>query len=70
MGLVYVADTICGQVGQGFNLTSRTQTLDASVLSEFHLDTATLEQFKTTIPNLASECTVRVWIIFSRYPPI
>lgn len=55
VGLVHVADTLCCQAGNGFNLTALRQSIDASILSELNLDSATLDQFKTTIPALISD---------------
>ena len=55
VGLVYVADTICAQAGNGFNLTAHRQSLDATLLGELGLDSAVLEQFKTTIPALIAD---------------
>jgi HD-like signal output (HDOD) protein len=55
VGLVHVADTICAQAANGFNLTAQRQTLDVGLLSELKLDQATLEQFKPTIPTLMAD---------------
>jgi HD-like signal output (HDOD) protein len=57
VGVVHVADTLCAQVASGFNLTALHQPIDAQVLAELNLDTATLEQFKLTIPTLISDAS-------------
>lgn len=51
VSLVHVADTLCAQAGQGFPLTSRTQTISAVDLANAGIDPAVLEQVRE---NLAS----------------
>ena len=53
--VVHVADILCAQSAKGFNLTAMRQEIDASLLAELNLDSASLEQFKTTIPTLISD---------------
>ncbi|HEX3356149.1 MAG TPA: HDOD domain-containing protein [Tepidisphaeraceae bacterium] len=55
VGLVHVADTLCAQNTKGFNLTAHRQQIDASLLAQLNLDSATLEQFKLTIPTLVAD---------------
>jgi HD-like signal output (HDOD) protein len=55
--LVYVADTLCAQHANGFNLTAMRQPIDATVLAELKLDAAVIEQFKPTIPTLISDAS-------------
>ncbi len=58
VGLVHVADILCAQNAKGFNLTAFRQQIDASLLTQLNLDSATLEQFKQTIPTLVSDAAV------------
>jgi len=55
VALVHVADTLCAQNCNGFNLTAHRQQIDVNVLNELGLDLPRIEQFKTTIPALVSD---------------
>jgi HD-like signal output (HDOD) protein len=50
--LVHVADVICAQEGQGFNLTAIHQPLDEQLLKSVGLDSAAVERVRKSIPTL------------------
>ncbi|MGA3068438.1 MAG: HDOD domain-containing protein [Tepidisphaeraceae bacterium] len=52
--LVYVADTICCQIAQGFNLTAQHQQLDSALLAEVKIEPALIEQVKANLPAQVS----------------
>ena len=52
--LVYIADTLCCQAKQGFNLTALNQALDAAAIGEMSLDMAVIERVGTNIQQLVS----------------
>jgi len=53
--LVYVADTLCAQGQQGFNLTALHQSLDTAGLGDaVQIDRAVIEQVRTQLPELVS----------------
>jgi HD-like signal output (HDOD) protein len=55
--LVYVADTICCQSAQGFNLTALNQQLDPALLAEAKIEPALIEQVKANLPTQVSAAT-------------
>jgi HD-like signal output (HDOD) protein len=52
--IVYVADTICCQSAQGFNLTAMNQQLDPALLAEAKIEPALIEQVKANLPAQVS----------------
>jgi HD-like signal output (HDOD) protein len=52
VGLVYIADTLCCQGNQGFNLTALHQTLDNLDLLDLKIDPALIERTRTNLPEL------------------
>jgi HD-like signal output (HDOD) protein len=50
--LVYVADTICCQQNQGFNLTALNQKIEDANLSQLGLDASIIERVTTALPEL------------------
>ncbi|HUB24828.1 MAG TPA: HDOD domain-containing protein [Tepidisphaeraceae bacterium] len=55
VGLVYVADTICCDIGQGFNLTGRGQKIDDTELEWLHLSRSVLERVTKELPQKVSD---------------
>jgi HD-like signal output (HDOD) protein len=49
--LVYVADTIVCQMGNGFNLTAAGQELDSNLLSEMQIDPQLVERVRANLPT-------------------
>ena len=54
VAIVHVADTLCCQTNQGFNLTAVNQQMDQAGLSDIKLDGVLLEQTRKSIPDLMS----------------
>jgi HD-like signal output (HDOD) protein len=54
VNVIYVADTICCQVGKGFTLTARSRAIDPAVLSKLNLDEAAVQEMKTSLPEKLS----------------
>jgi putative nucleotidyltransferase with HDIG domain len=52
--LVHIADILCAQEGQGFNLTAIHQPIDEQLLAAVGLDMAGIERVKKSIPALMS----------------
>jgi HD-like signal output (HDOD) protein len=52
VGIIYVADTICCQEGQGFNLTALRQNLDDHNLGDGAPDEATIADIRAKLPAL------------------
>src|SRR5689334_1902857 len=52
--LVHIADVLCAQEGQGFNLTAIHQPIDQTLLQAAGLDAASVERVKQSIPSLMS----------------
>ncbi len=52
--LVHIADVLCAQEGQGFNLTAIHQPLDQALVQATGLDAASVERVKKSIPALMS----------------
>jgi HD-like signal output (HDOD) protein len=50
--LMHVADTICCQQKQGFNLTAINQKLDEAILSEAGVDQAAIDKISTNLSEL------------------
>lgn len=54
VGLVFVADTLVGQLGHGFPLTSAAQKFDETVLRDVLVDPVAVERVRTMLPDLVS----------------
>jgi len=54
VALVHVADTLCCQANQGFNLTAFRQRLEAADMGAVGLDMPVVEQVRTTLPALVA----------------
>jgi HD-like signal output (HDOD) protein len=52
VAIVHVADVLCCQTNQGFNLTAVNQQMDHAGLSDIKLDGVLLEQTRKNIPDL------------------
>jgi HD-like signal output (HDOD) protein len=52
--IVHVADVICCQAGNGFNLTAAGEALDTAVLSQMHIEIAMIDRVKANIPTLVA----------------
>jgi HD-like signal output (HDOD) protein len=50
--LVHVADTVCAQEGQGFNLTAVHQAIDDQLLQSVGLDAGTVDRVRKSLPEL------------------
>lgn len=50
--LVHVADIVCAQEGQGFNLTAIHQAIDPQVLQSTGLDAAMIDRVRKSLPTL------------------
>jgi len=55
--LIYVADTLCCQAGQGFSLTAQHQSLDDAILSDLHIDRVFIERTTQRLPELVAEAS-------------
>jgi HD-like signal output (HDOD) protein len=55
VGLVYVADTICCEIGQGFNLTARGQKIDDTELEWLHLTRSEIERVTKELPQKVAD---------------
>ena len=55
VSLVHIADVLCCQEHVGFDLTARDQTIDAASLKTVGLDTATVAEFRKTLPKMIEE---------------
>jgi len=60
VSLIHVADTVCCQAGQGFNLTAAHQEIDPVALSDLAIDAAMIEQLKQRLPTLLSDASSMV----------
>ncbi|HEX4054675.1 MAG TPA: HDOD domain-containing protein [Tepidisphaeraceae bacterium] len=49
VGVVYIADILCCQCGQGFNLTATGQQFDPAVLSNLNVDSGQIEALKNSL---------------------
>lgn len=61
VGVVYVADILCCQCGQGFNLTASGQQLDPAVLSSLGVASGQIEALKASL----SENVAKALAVFS-----
>ena len=52
VALIYVADTLCCQANQGFNLTALHQKLDALEMIDLKIDPALIERTRVNLPEL------------------
>jgi HD-like signal output (HDOD) protein len=53
--IIHIADTLCCQAGQGFNLTALHQELDAGAVQDLAVDPAIIQQLKQRIPDLVKD---------------
>jgi HD-like signal output (HDOD) protein len=59
VGVVYVADVLCCQSGQGFNLTAAGQQIDPAILSSLNVDEPQIEALKAGLgENVAKAMAV------------
>jgi HD-like signal output (HDOD) protein len=53
--LVHIADTMCCQAGQGFNLTAVHQSLDEESVRELKLEMVTVDRVRAALPDLLGQ---------------
>lgn len=57
VALVFVADTLCAQANQGFNLTALHQVIDHAGAADLNLDTRLIEHTRTNLTSLIASAS-------------